>query len=316
MTASQKCFLLLFLMSAVTFRAQTASPAVMTASQYAAELDRILAATQHLDKRGGEIPGLLKSLPASWQVQIDQRKFEVSTDWLRGDLTKLEQKYDPQLETVIGERLNALRSDLDAYQKSPIDISQGRNLLSSILARREFHDVHGPTWLDRLKRRLLEFLSDVLSRFVRSSSIPAIGRVLTYSLMGLAVVALGFWVYRNLWRDAQLETIMPESLPVSAKEWTVWMAEARQAANSGNWRDAIHLAYWAGISFLEAQGMWRPDQARTPREYLRLLPSKSQYHVTLSSLTRSFEIVWYGNEGADGKAFSEALENLEKLGCR
>jgi len=212
--------------------------------------------------------------------------------------------------------LLSLRADLDGYQKTPADNSASRTQLADILSRREFGEIHGPSWLDRLKQRLLLYVLNLLSRAFRSSSIPTIGSYFVYSLLGLAVLALAYWVYRSIRADAGLEHIIPETLAVSAKEWTVWMAEAREAANQGNWREAIHLAYWAGISFLEAQGTWRPDCARTPREYLRLMPSPSERHSTLTALTRSFEVVWYGNREADSQAFSQTLQELEKLGCR
>jgi hypothetical protein len=105
-------------------------------------------------------------------------------------------------------------------------------------------------------------------------------------------------------------------MPVSARGWRIWLAEARAAAQSGNWRDAVHLAYWAGISLLETQGAWRPDSARTPREYLRLIPEANPHRPTLSSLTRKFELVWYGGQPADEQVFAQTLEELEKLGCR
>jgi len=113
-----------------------------------------------------------------------------------------------------------------------------------------------------------------------------------------------------------VEAIVPLSLSVSSKGWKVWMKEARLAAEGGNWRDAIHLGYWCGISFLEAQELWWPDTARTPREYLRLLPSASEQRETLGTLTRTFELVWYGTQEADANAFSETLAQLEKLGCQ
>jgi hypothetical protein len=123
-------------------------------------------------------------------------------------------------------------------------------------------------------------------------------------------------MYRTIRNSAELETIFPSPLPVSSKEWRVWIAEARAAADAGNWRDAIHCGYWCGISFLEARGMWRPDTARTPREYLRLISSSSEERETLSTLTRSFELVWYGTQPADARAFSDTLAQLEKLGCQ
>jgi hypothetical protein len=133
--------------------------------------------------------------------------------------------------------------------------------------------------------------------------------------MGLAATALAFIAYRSLWSSRDFDSVIPKDIPVSAKEWAIWLAEARDAAAKGEWRDAIHLAYWAGISFLERQGMWKPDRARTPREYLRLLSSTSEYRETLTALTRIFELAWYANRGASERTFSQTLEELEKLGC-
>ena len=94
------------------------------------------------------------------------------------------------------------------------------------------------------------------------------------------------------------------------------MSEAQEAAASGLWREAVHLAYWAGISFLEEGSAWRPDKARTPREYLRLLPAASEHRSALSALTRQLEVTWYGNDPAGPDTFSETVTLLENLGCR
>jgi Domain of unknown function (DUF4129) len=136
-----------------------------------------------------------------------------------------------------------------------------------------------------------------------------------YGLMGLAGLALIYFAYRAIWSNRELERVVPTDLPVSAKEWVVWLSEARAAAAKREWRDAIHLAYWAGISFLERQGMWKPDRARTPREYLRLL-STNEYRETLTALTRIFELAWYANRGASERTFAQTLQELEKLGCQ
>jgi len=85
---------------------------------------------------------------------------------------------------------------------------------------------------------------------------------------------------------------------------------------SGKLARRDHLGYWCGISFLEGQGLWRPDVARTPREYLRLLSPTDTNRDTLRLLTRSFEVVWYGTQEADANAFSDTLTQLEKMGCR
>ncbi len=306
---------LLVLLTAGVCLAEPEGP-VLTSAQYAAELDHLLDVTQHLDHPDQQIPAILEALPPKWQVQSESETFSIPTYGLQRDLHELLREPDPDLQKRVVGLLQGLRSDLDAYERTPPDVSKQRAVLQSILARPEFRDIHGPNWIDRLKQRLLEWIFHLLGRVIQSSSIPTIGRVVVYCLIGLAVLVVGLWVYRSIRAGAAMERIVPEAMPVSAKEWTVWMTEAREAARLGKWRDAIHLAYWAGISFLEVSGMWPPDRARTPREYLRLLPASSGHQPALSALTREFEVVWYGNREADANAFSETLAELEKLGCR
>ncbi|HKF23930.1 MAG TPA: DUF4129 domain-containing protein, partial [Candidatus Angelobacter sp.] len=102
----------------------------------------------------------------------------------------------------------------------------------------------------------------------------------------------------------------------SARSWRAWLEEARRMAQQEDWRNAIHLAYWAGISFLESGGAWKPNRARTPREYLRLMGTRKPEYPSLAALTRKFEVVWYGARAASGVDFKETLGQLEKLGCR
>jgi hypothetical protein len=155
----------------------------------------------------------------------------------------------------------------------------------------------------------------LLGKIFSSSAIPMVSNILVYGLIAVAILAAAYWMYRSLRDGTRLETIMPVAMHVSAKEWSIWMSEARAAAAREQWQDAIHLAYWAGISFLEAKGSWRPDSARTPREYLRLLPASSALHPTLRALTMRLEGVWYGMQIAGADGFEQTLSELERLGC-
>jgi hypothetical protein len=292
-----------------------AQTGTLTISEYIAKLDRLASAASQL-ATPEEVPAPLNGIPPVWRVQASQRAFEIRTDWLRRDLNDWQKAPSREIQDRIVARLQNLRSEAASFQDSPTDVSQKRILLNDILAAREFHDVHGPDWFDRLKQRALELLIRMLSRVFSSSAIPTIGNVVVYGLMALALLAVAYWMYRTIRNNAALETIGTHALPVSSKEWKLWLSEARHAADGGNWREAIHLAYWCGISFLEAQELWRPDTARTPREYLRLLPTASQHRETLGALTRTFELVWYGTQEADAIAFSETLAQLEKLGCQ
>jgi hypothetical protein len=286
----------------------------LTVSEYIAELDRLTSSAKQLTT--AEEPKLLNSIPPVWRVQAAQQTFEVRSEWLRQDLSDWQKTPGHEIQDRILARLQVLRSETASFEDSSTDVSGKRVLLNGILAGREFQNIHGPTWVDRFKQRMLELLIALLGRVFRSSTIPTIGNVTVYGLMALALLAVIYWMYRTIRNNAAIETIVPRSLAVSSKGWKLWMNDARLAADSGNWRDAIHLGYWCGISFLEAQELWRPDTARTPREYLRLLPAASEHRQTLGSLTRTFELVWYGTQEADANAFSETLAQLEKLGCQ
>jgi hypothetical protein len=249
-------------------------------------------------------------------VQEPEGTFEISSEWLRSELGAWQKQPKRETQDRMVARLRLLREEAESFRRPPAGTSARRAQLDRILADPEFGAVSGPNWLDRLKQRIANFFLDVLRRIFSSSAVPAIGDVVVYGLIGIALLALFYWIFRTLRDNAGVETLLPGTLAVSGKEWGVWMAEARAAADAGRWRDAVHLAYWAGISYLETQGWWPPDRARTPREYLRLLPAASQHSPALRELTRNFEVVWYGTQPADAEAFSQTVAQLERLGCQ
>lgn len=314
---SWRIYILAGLLLGATFSLADSIPDnALTTAEYRAELDGLLAATQQLDSSGAETPEKLEHLPPKWSVHTEQREFQISTEGLNRDVRRYDKDKNQANATAIRTRLESLRREVDGFEKSPPDVSAGRETLGAILARSEFSEVHGPTWRDRLKRWLLERLFQLLRRLFRSSAIPTIGKYFVYALIGIAGLALLYLAYRSILKNPEFEEVVPKDLPVSAKEWSIWLSEARAAAARGDWRDAVHLAYWAGISFLEREGFWKPDRARTPREYLRLIAAQSEQRETLTALTRIFELTWYAKRDASEQTFSQTLEQLEKLGCR
>lgn len=295
---------------------QSNQPHVFSSTEYASELDHLTAVAGQAESNPDSAGGALNELRGGWKVQGDGREFAVPTDELFDKFERLQKHPDSNVRDALLERLAAMKADAQAFQQTPQDSSGARTTLTQILARSEFHQVHGPTWFDRLKTRILSWIVHLLTIAFGSSSAPTVGRILVWGLVAVAVIALASFIYREMKRNARLETIMPEVLPVSAKQWRIWWEEAQAAAGKGMWRDAVHLAYWGGISFLEESGMWRPDQARTPREYLRLLPAESQHRAALGTLTRQLEVTWYGNEPAGADMFADTLTHLEELGCR
>ena len=316
MTSWRTYILILLFFAAALCCADSAPKGTLTTAEYRTELDGLLVATRQLDRSGSAVPEVMEHLPQSWPVHTQQRDFEISTEGLRRDIRRYSSDKNAANAAAIRMRLVSMRREIDGFEAAPADVSSHRRALDSILAQPEFSDVHGPTWIDRLKRWILEKLVSLVGRLFRASAIPTVGKYFVYALMGAAGLALFYLVYRSIFVNPEFEEVVPRDLPVSAKEWTIWLSEARAAAGRGDWREAIHLAYWAGISFLEREGFWKPDRARTPREYLRLISAQSEQRETLTALTRIFELAWYAKRDVSEQTFSQTLVELEKLGCR
>jgi hypothetical protein len=201
-------------------------------------------------------------------------------------------------------------------QSGKSDFQGEHTRLTEILSRSEFRSVKGESWYERAKRAIQHWLWEKLTRLLLSSAFPTVSRIVIWALVALAVAVAAWWIIKT-YRQGNVYTHFsgsPEKMP--SKPWRDWHAEAQAAAQEGRWRDAIHLTYWAGIAFLEVQGMWRSDLTRTPREYLRLLPRDDSHSAPLQKLTRSFERVWYGNGLATAETFASASALLEQMGCR
>ena len=93
----------------------------------------------------------------------------------------------------------------------------------------------------------------------------------------------------------------------------MWLEDARRAAASGQWREAIHFLYWAAISRLESKRLWPADRARTPREYLALVAPEDPRRPGLATLTGSFERVWYGGRAAAESDYQRAEQIANAL---
>lgn len=284
--------------------------------KYIAELDRLsgLAGDTHETPSAGDTA--ISELRGGWKVEAEGKEFEVDTSQFVDEFEKLRSNPDPQIQQELTQQLDSLKQDAQQFEQPAPDSTSTRAALAQILARGEFHRVHGPTWLDQLKYRILRWLIRILSHLFGSASVPVIGKGLIWSLVALAVLVTAFFVYRAIKQGSRFEQLVPQVMPVSAKHWQLWMQEAQAAARKGQWREAIHLAYWAGISFLEQSGLWKPDKARTPREYIRLLPATSAQRASLATLTRMLELTWYGNQQASSESFAETVALLENLGCR
>jgi len=202
-----------------------------------------------------------------------------------------------------------------AQGMEPVPFDQARAAADRILAHPEFRTVTEVSPFDRAIARLVGWIESLVRGLYRfGTHEPWIVPVLEWSFFGLAAAGLLAWGFRTMQR--QRLAVMLEG---SAAE-TVWRAEsdnwadrARTEAERGDWREAVHSLYWATIVMLEGRRFWRPNRARTPREYLVLLEPGSARQTTLGGLTRIFERIWYGQRPAAESDYERARALFEEL---
>jgi Domain of unknown function (DUF4129) len=287
-------------------------------SEYRDRLAHLSTRADSLGEHPEQASQLVTEIPDQLNVNTGTREITVSFRDLKNDLTSFssaEASQKPERLLQIKDYLGQLQ--LAATNLSATDHKAEQQKLSEILSRREFRKVRGPSAADTFLAKVYRWLARWLLKLrIGGGATNNVLQGVVYTLVGLAVLLMLIWTVRSLRRK---EPDLPrEIIPFapSAKSWRAWLAEARQSAHMQDWRNAIHLAYWAGISSLESGGAWKPNRARTPREYLRLLGPRSPHHSPLSALTRKFEVVWYGERVAAEADFQETLAQLEQLGCR
>jgi hypothetical protein len=282
---------------------------------YEAELDRIANDVPHREA----IPRLRQSLPRIWHVRTSEGALDVSTLGLSSELQKLEQepaKYDAVASGV--------RSQLAAMHKAATELqvalqqpsSNGaRERLDKILDRREFAGEQGPSQWELLQARIARWIQRQLFRLLSRLHVGAqAGNALSWAIVAVAFLALCYWIVQNLTRRSRLQQPPAEA----ARLWNdsrEWARDALAAAERGDYREAVHCAYWAAIVQLETRDMLKSDRARTPRESLRLLETHPGEQKLLREFTLLFELVWYGYRPVSASDWSKARTHMENMGC-
>lgn len=196
-----------------------------------------------------------------------------------------------------------------AVQAAPVHAAENE-AMRQVLAQREFHRLQTLNPGQSAYERAMSWLNRIFNGMGHLLAGAAwVGRALVWAF--LLAVAVGLvWGLLQLERRWRVRLIADASGPAptaaSARDWQLWMADARKAAEAGLWREAIHFLYWASISRLEAKRLWPADRARTPREYLALVAPEDPRKDRLAALTGSFEHVWYGGRSASEADYQRA----------
>ncbi|MGA3295701.1 MAG: DUF4129 domain-containing protein [Candidatus Acidiferrales bacterium] len=292
----------------------------LSLQEYIAELDRCSAILNSPQHDPAAFRELRATLPAQWVVQAGEQHYTVGTGWLSNALAALASNTheDNPLLIETWQKLAALRSAAERLEEPTPAYASGlpQARLDRILSAREFQGVRGPSWFDVLKARVYDWIWRQIERFLKRFGISrSIGGMIAWILIGLSVLLMVFWVVRFFIRGAAQPEMDLEGASRPGKDWRDWLRAARTAAERGDYRAAIHAAYWAAVARLEESNLLPQDRSRTPRESLRLIRRESAEYAPLAQLTRRFELVWYGYRSATETDWGDAIQQLEKLGC-
>lgn len=219
----------------------------------------------------------------------------------------------PTTSQLLQDAEERLKNDLEQATEGPARATEHereRTVLKRVLEGREFRDLKQPTSRDTVLERVGNWLNRMFANVDKLRARSAwVGRALIWGFF-LAVgigLAWGLMQMERRWRIRLVPmSDRPAPEAASARDWQLWMADARKAADAGEWREAIHFLYWAAISRLESKRLWPADRARTPREYLALVSPDDARRDSLAALTRSFERTWYGGRQAGEQEYRAA----------
>ena len=266
-----------------------------------------------------EVGTLRASLPKSWTVSTPERTYNIPSDPLRDELAA---------NSIVKARVwvNHMIAEVDGFSLGKtVDARAARTELDQILARPEFAGVRPLTPWEVLRQRISAWLQRQLLKLLQAiGRHPIGGEILFWIIILGAVGGITYAVIRFLAGKDNINSLPRSGTMVTARMWQEWMCAAREAADRGDYREAVHSAYWAGIVKLQDVDALPRDRTKTPREFLRLVnPAAANERATaiavcepLAELTSRLEHVWYANRGAGPEDFRVSLHQLEALGCR
>jgi hypothetical protein len=317
--AAAACLLAVLICARTAAARVSASAAPLDLPAFAAQLKHCASALGTLRHDSAGIPRFRRSLPVAWEVRAGGETFRVSTAWLDSALAQIQKKpAGARLEwRQIQDRLDFLRAQAEALERPAAGPSraQARESLDAIFRQRQFRGLAGPGPLQLWWLRLLDRIDRGIDWLLARLHLSAVsGNLLAYGLIAIALLFLLFWGWRNIaGRKRRTEA---QTSPVSGEaEARIWASEALAAADRGEFREAIHCAYWAAVARMEELGAIPANRSRTPREMLRSIASGSTASEPFRELTEKFELVWYGYRLPSPADWQNTRTQMERIGC-
>lgn len=151
------------------------------------------------------------------------------------------------------------------------------------------------------------------------SGLGKLGELLQILLIIAAILGIGYGIYRML-QEPRNRSILraKDGVEITEANLDQYLHETdlerflRAALANGNYALAIRLYYLQTIKDLSERGAIKWAKEKTNRDYLREMRNHTQ-HDAFRMATRTFERVWYGNDGLSADEFARMEPQFKSL---
>jgi hypothetical protein len=316
-------FMLLLLIQPLRAQAQDQP---LSLAEYRAELTAAIAELENVTEEEAEatLEALQDHFAAITQVELANGDL-VELASILDNLTTFSDEGlylgdDSRLYTPREVALARLQSAVDQMDTAPTDNSVARlAILQEILARPEFNRPMS------LWDRFWQWLENLISQWWPDSQPSSGGGLLAWLIeltpwiISIIIVTaiiwlLSYWLQRLLRSfvtDARRNGLSgDEDLPRSSAEAR---QQARAAAQSGLYRDAVRRLYLAALLQLAEHDLINYERSLTNREVLARVPSESPIRPHLEPVVATFDQVWYGVHEPDQATFNAYEQEIDAL---
>lgn len=318
-------WMLLLCAASLPLRAQTQQEP-LTLADYRAELTAAIADLEAVpdDEAAAMLDLWQQRFAEIEEVELPNGE-TVSTRSLLADLDpygELEQNSTDEslLQTPREIALARLRGAVAQIDASASDNTAARlAILDEILARPEFNSPMSLwdrflQWLRNLLNQLLPDNQSAAGSGILALLIQALPWLFSILIVAAIIWLVSYWLQRLLRSfvtDARLVKLAgDEELPSTAAEAR---QQARTAAQSGLYRDAVRRLYLAALLQLAEHDLITYERSLTNREVLKRVPPDSPIRPHLEPVIATFDQVWYGVREPDRATFSAYEQEIDTL---
>ena len=227
------------------------------------------------------------------------------------------------------------QSELEAWSRSTYAPADAQSIMRELENSGQIRVA--PTWFQQWKADLKKWFKQKWNGFTSwlgdlfpsraPGKLPSVDpnwvrAIFTISVLAL-LAAIGFLVWRavggNMGRRRKKQgafAFSPEDAELLSLPPVELRARALRFAEAGNFREALRHLYISLLLNLDARGVWRYDARRTNWEHIAALQDeagKSTLVAPLSSLTRRFDRVRYGNARCGQSDWTEFERDVSAL---